>query len=203
MHILKPEETTRLFQIELDENNDTSIKLPIIAISRNKEIELLCSKKQPRTFNAFPISIDKTNKKDNIPENFITLNVIPMKIRYNIDIYTKGMEEADEYLRNFVFNFVNYPKLVVNIPYNGINFEHNALIQLEETLTDNSDIKEHLFPDQFTRYSLKIFIDDAYLFSAPIQEAAGFDLSDPSKFNAELLVEDRTTKEIIEQHKII
>jgi len=34
-------------------------------------------------------------------------------------------------------------------------------------VSDNSDIPERLIKDQFTRMSLKINIDDAYLFSVP------------------------------------
>ena len=34
----------------------------------------------------------------------IPINVIPIQIGYQIDIYTKGIAEADEYIRNFVFN---------------------------------------------------------------------------------------------------
>jgi hypothetical protein len=77
----------------------------------------------------------------------VPINVIPIRIGYQLDIYTRYMAEADEYIRNFVFNFVNYPKLKVVLPYNDLNLEHLSNIWLGSTVSDNSDIEEHMFPD--------------------------------------------------------
>lgn len=184
MQILKPEETSRLFEITADETFDKPLTLPIIALSRSKDIELLSTKKQPRSFAGATTE-----------DGAFMLNVIPMKLGYQLDIYTKGMFEADEYVRNFVFNFVNYPHLTVDIPYNGKNLRHNATISLEESITDNSDIKEHLFADQFARFTLKLQIDDAYLFSVPGSPRVTLE-------GFELEVQDRTTDEIVETHTI-
>lgn len=116
MRILKPDETTRLFQMQADMNNDQPIKLPLIAISRDRDIEVLNAQKQVKTFDGFKYS---TNEKVSMP-----INVIPIQIGYQIDIYARHMVEADEYLRNFIFNFVNLPKLKVDIPYNDTHYEH-------------------------------------------------------------------------------
>lgn len=226
MQILKPEETSRLFEIEADVNKDRALQLPVIALSRNKDIELLCTKKQPRTFNAIPMKIGDTPIVDPTTQDFnatvreagsigkkdisyISMNVIPMKIGYQLDLYTKGMSEADEYIRNFVFNFINYPKLTVELPYLDLKLQHNATITLEESVTDNSDIKEHLFADQFVRFTLRLDIDDAYFFSLPEAQSAYVDsaeLDSTIPYNPALHssfeVMDRITKEIVETQKL-
>ena len=66
-------------------------------------------------------------------------------------IRPRRFEEGDEYLRNFVFNFVNYPKMTIMLPYNDANIEHICYTRLDNTLSDTSNISQKLFPDAFTR----------------------------------------------------
>lgn len=164
LKILKPDEATRLFELTADRTGDAPFTLPLIAISRNRDVEIIEPQKQPKTFEGFSL---QTNSKVTIP-----VNVIPVQIGYQIDIYTKGMAEADEYIRNFVFNLINYPKLIIELPYNDLKFRHESNISLESSITDNSDIKEHLFADQFVRFTMKVSLSDAYLFSIPLNTPA-------------------------------
>ena len=64
------------------------------------------------------------------------------------------------------------------------------MIYLDSTISDNSDIKEHLFADQFVRFTLKLIIDDAYLFSIPVKDPVSLELGD-------IQVLDSKTKEIV------
>ena len=168
MRILKPDETTRLFSQVADMTDDKPIKLPLIALSREPEIEIQNTSKKPMTFDGklLKASVNKT----------VQLDAIPIGLKYQLDIYTKSFVEGDEYLRNFIFNFTNYPKLEIEIPYNSkesdleYTLTHIANVRLDTTVSDNSDIKEKLFSDQFTRWTLKLYIDDAYLFSVPIKD---------------------------------
>ena len=164
LKILKPDEATRLFELTADRTGDAPFTLPLISISRNRDVEIISAQKQPKTFEGFSL---QTDSKVTIP-----VNVIPIQIGYQIDIYTKGMAEADEYIRNFVFNFINYPKLIIELPYNDLKFRHESNISLESSITDNSDIKEHLFADQFVRFTMKVSLSDAYLFSIPLNTPA-------------------------------
>jgi len=59
--------------------------------------------------------------------------------------------------------------LLIQIPYNGANIEHTSNIILDTTVTDNSDIPERLVPGQFTRMTLSLTIDDAWLFDYKIR----------------------------------
>ena len=169
--ILKPNETARLFQIVADETNDKPITLPLVAISRDPNIDITIPTKRPLTFNGLRIS---EYDGEDIPEEqkIMQLDAIPIVLNYQIDIYTKEFWEADEYIRNFVFQFVNYPKMVVEIPYNNAKIQHVCYTHLQPQVSDNSDIPQKLFPDQFTRFTFNLRIDDAYLFSVPIKQGA-------------------------------
>ena len=199
--ILKPEESTRFFEMTLDDIKDKTLSLPLIAISRDKNIDILSTQKQSKTFDGFS-NLNKTlgNKEylDEVAENErlnlgqslpaptpINVNVVPIRIAYQIDIYTRGMAEADEYIRNFVFNFINYPKLEITLPYNDVDLKHESMIYLDASISDNSDIKEHLFADQFVRFTLKIVLDDAYLFSIPTNERVAIEPYDVRFINNE------------------
>ena len=159
MKILGPNESSRLFQIQADEKNDKPLSLPLIAISRDTYIEILSTTKKALSYDGGHIDANKNESE--------VLNGIPIKISYQLDIYTRYFSEADEYVRNFVFNIINYPRISISIPYNNASVEHDSNIMLESQISDNSDIPERLIPGQFTRMSLRIYIDDAYLFSVP------------------------------------
>ena len=162
MRILGPDETTRLFQLEFDQNNDKPISLPLIAISRNNDIEITSTAKKALTYDGAHIAA--TTKKSQV------LNAIPIQLSYQLDIYTKYFAEADEYARNFIFNLINYPKVQIEINYNNSKILHDSNIILEQTLSDNSSIPERLINGQFTRMTLRFKIDDAYLFSVPFMD---------------------------------
>lgn len=162
MVILKPNEVGRLFQVRADQKNDQPLTLPLISISRDPTINMDISTKRNLTFDGLKIG-------SNVHES-VQLGAIPIGITYQIDIYTQRYEEGDEYLRNFIFNFINHPKMKILIPYNGSNIEHVCYARLVSTATDNSDVAEKLFPDQFTRWTIQVEIHDAYLFSVPTKE---------------------------------
>ena len=155
-------QTKRLFEVISDTKNDTPIKLPLIALSRNGGYVILNKNKRPLTFNG--VVMAKTKEKG------VSLNVVPIGISYQLDIYTRYLEEADEYARNLVFNIINYPKLNVNIPYEDLGITHDANIRLTTDVEDNSDIPERLIEGQFSRLTLTIEIDDAYLFDVRIKD---------------------------------
>ena len=156
IRILKPDETSELFKIKADENNDRPIVLPIIALSREPHIHISNTFKQPKSFDGVVLTkLDKHNKEVKGSTVF-KLNAIPMQIDYQLDIYTKQQEQADNYLREFVFKFVNNPKLVIEIPYNGIKYKHESTIYMNNDIEDNSDIPLHKYKGQFTRYTIKL-----------------------------------------------
>ena len=155
-------ETKRLFEVVLDKQNDKPIQLPLIAISRNGGYSIQERYKQPRSYNGSTMIQN--------PDTSAKLNAIPIGISYQIDIYTRELAEADEYARNIVFNIINYPKLNIEIPYEDSGLTHDANIRLITDVEDNSDIPERLISGQFTRFTIGIEIDDAYLFDVRVKD---------------------------------
>lgn len=155
-------ETRRLFEVIADKQNDKPIQLPLIALSRNGGYTIQEKYKQPRSYNgsALVVTTDSGAK----------LNAIPIGISYQIDIYARHLAEADEYARNIVFNIINYPKLNIEIPYEDSGLTHDANIRLITDVEDNSDIPERLISGQFTRFTIGIDIDDAYLFDVRVKD---------------------------------
>ena len=160
--LLGVNETKRRFEVLSDKNNDQPIKLPLITLSRNGGYTILSKNKKPLSYDGN--TFVRSNEKSAL------LNGIPISIQYQIDIYTRYLEEADEYARNIVFNIVNYPKLNIEIPYEDLGLTHDANIMLSSDVDDNSDIPERLIPGQFTRLTIGIVIDDAYLFDVHIKK---------------------------------
>lgn len=174
--VLKPEEVQRLFEIEADEKNDKPLTLPLIAISRDTTVDLLTTTKQPMTFDGLMLESNSTTKKT------LQLDAIPITINYQIDLYTKRYDEGDELLREFIFKIINNPQLVIELPYNGKKFKHVASIHLQNQVEDTSSISQRLFSGQFTRWTLKVDIVGAYLFSLPLVDNVelefGLDVAD-------------------------
>lgn len=164
MMILSPEETTRLFQNIADKVNDKPIKLPLIALSRDRNITVDVSTKRNLTYDGLKVARSGDDSKT------MQLNAIPITANYQIDIYTAKYEEAYTYIREFIFNLVNHPRLVINIPYNGSNIEHVANLKFLGDIADNSDISERLFPGQFTRLTLQLELQDAYMFNTKVKD---------------------------------
>lgn len=160
--ILKPDESTRLFRLIADNRSDKPLTLPQFMLSRDREIEILETGKQSKTFDGYTIDSNEARTE--------LLNAIPISLSYQLDIYTITLEEASNYVRELIFNFINHPKLEIEIPYNDCKLTHNATINIESTIADNSDINEHLFADEFYRFTIRLSIQDAYLFSVPIQK---------------------------------
>lgn len=155
--VLGPDETKRLFQLRADTTKDQPLTLPLIAISRDRDITIKTTAKRPLSHLGKVFNAD-TEQADH-------LNAVPMVLGYQIDIYTRYQEEADEYIRNFVFQIINHPKIELQIPYNGSELSYSSFMSLGDQISDNSDIAERLVPGQFTRMTLRIQLKDAYLFS--------------------------------------
>lgn len=155
-NIYGPSDFKEVIQTNADQNNDDALKLPIICLRRTNGFTLLQTSKRPLSFDGLTLEANTKLAKQ--------LNAIPISIPYQLDIYTRYLKEADEYSRNFIFNIINFPKLEINIPYNDENYIHHCNIRLQESIDDNSDIPERLIKGQFTRITMRIDIDDAYLF---------------------------------------
>lgn len=161
MRVLGPSEAKALFRQNSDRDLDKAMSLPVIVLSRDNYCEVVNTNKQALSYDGGHIDI-VSEKKSGV------LNAIPIKLSYTLSIYTRFFEEADEYARNFIFNLVNYPTVDINIPYQNANIRHRSKIYLNNRVEDNSNSSGRLSQDQFTRITLSLDINDAYMFSIPI-----------------------------------
>lgn len=155
-------ESTRLFTTIADQNNDKPIQLPLIALSRPGGFIIEEKYKQPKSYNGVKFSYNE--------ERSAKLNAIKISIPYQLDVYARYQEEADEYIRNIVFNIVNYPVVKIEIPYHDFGITHDSNIRLASDVEDNSDVPERLISGQFKRYTIGLVIDDAYLFDVRVKD---------------------------------
>ena len=180
-------ETRKTFEVIADQNNDKPIQLPLITLNRNSGYDILNFNKKPTSYQGGTRIVNS--------EASAKLNVIPISIPYQIDIYTRYLDEADEYARNLVFNIINYPRVRVNIPYESSGLIQDSNIRLTSGVEDNSDIPERLISGQFIRLTIGINIDDAYLFDVRVRDNV-------SIVEGHLQVDNRPHPDIIETELI-
>ena len=161
LRVLSPDESTRLIQLQAEDSEDQPLKLPLIAISRNKDLEIESTIKQNKSFDGLIIG------KDAIGSTTVHLNVIPVKTTYQLDIYTKKRIEADEYVRQYLFKLINNPQIIIEIPYNNYIVKHTANLRVLSTVSDTSDIPTHIFAGQFYKWTIQLELQDGFLFSIP------------------------------------
>lgn len=155
--VMSPEETRRVFEWKADTTDDRPIQLPLITLSREPDAEIRINAKRAMTYRGKVF-----NNQNGISDH---LNAVPVNLSYTLNIYTRYLSEADEYVRNFVFNLINYPDILIEIPYNNSEKAYTSYITLQPTITDNSDVPERLIPGQFSRLTLSLALNDAQLFS--------------------------------------
>ena len=161
LRVLSPDESTRLIQLEAEDSGDKPLTLPLIAISRNKDIEIENTIKQNKSFDGLVLLNNDQTKTT------VHLNVIPVKTTYQIDFYTKKRIEVDEYVRQYLFKLINNPQIIIEIPYNNYIIKHTANLRILGTVSDTSDISTHVFPGQFYKWTIQLELQDGFLFSIP------------------------------------
>ena len=161
LRVLSPDESTRLIQLHAEDSGDQPLTLPLIAISRNKDLEIESAIKQNRSFDGLIVG------RDDAKATTVHMNVIPIKTTYQLDIYTKKRIEADEYIRQYLFKLINNPQIIIEIPYNNCIVKHTANLRVLNTVSDTSEISAHIFSGQFYKWTIQLELQDGFLFSIP------------------------------------
>ena len=159
IQILKPNETRKLFSIEADERNDKPIQLPLIALSRDTQIDVMHPTKRAMSFDGMMLESDG--------KHTLQLDAIPISLTYQMDIYTRHYDEGDELLREMLFKLINNPQVVIELPYNNQKIKQVCALKVQGQVEDTSDIQERLFSGQFSRWTIRFGLDGAYLYSIP------------------------------------
>lgn len=193
LRVLSPDESNRVIQLNAEDSKDEPLKLPFIAISRNKDIEIESTIKQNKSFDGLIIG------KDAATATTIHLNVIPIKTTYQLDIYTKKRIEVDEYVRQYLFKLINNPQIIIEIPYNNYIVRHTANLRVLNTVSDTSDIPTHLFSGQFYKWTIQLELQDGFLFSIPQKQGwkfVGIELTAADK------ISDPESEEILFEYEL-
>ena len=193
LRVLSPDESARLIQLQAEDSEDQPLKLPLIAISRNKDIEIESAIKQNKSFDGLIIGRNTQNATT------VHLNVIPVKTTYQLDIYTKKRIEADEYVRQYLFKLINNPQIIIEIPYNNSVIKHTANLRVLSTVSDTSDIPNHIFSGQFYKWTIQLELHDGFLFSIPQKQSwkiIGCEVAVTDK------ISDPTEEEILFEYEI-
>jgi hypothetical protein len=164
LRVLNPDETKRVIELQAEDSEDKPLQLPLLTISRNKELEITNTIKQSKSFDGLVIQKDTANAAS------VHMNVIPVKTLYQLDIYTKRQLDADEYVRQFLFKLINNPQIIVEIPYNNYVIKHTANLRVLNSVSDTSDIPTRIFQGQFYRWTIQLELQDGFLFSIPYKK---------------------------------
>ena len=183
LRILHPDESKRFFELTAEDRREQAFQLPLIALSRRDELELLSTVKSPKSYDGLrliplntPESLEDlkgdayTKAIGALPAGIFTYNVLPIRPEYQLDIYTKTAEECEEYVRNFLFKLINNPMMRIEIPYNDLKIEHTTYLRILPNIANTSAVAERLFSGQFTRWTIQFELQDAFLFSIPYKK---------------------------------
>lgn len=106
-----------------------SIKLPIIALTRNQE-QIDSSR---TNFTAMHKGV--ATVIDNETNELYHEKVIPITLSYNLTIITSNTADMDEMIRELMFKFINMYFLTIKLPY-----ESNRKIRFGVSLSKDSEI---------------------------------------------------------------
>ena len=163
IHILPVEQAIR-FTGQLRQDN---VKFPLISTNR------LGWSIRTSDINFNALHTGGYQKRNDNGTNTFAQNV-PIRINYQMDIFTVDKITGDEMVREVVFDFLLHPTLKVEVPYK-IGMEHVFNIFLDSDIVDNSDTVEHINTGVLFRNTLTFYTDDAYLFAGRDELHGGVD----------------------------
>lgn len=157
-----------VFRYKADAEGEDKIVLPFVSVNRGP-IRLIRSGKLPTSREGFKLQAN--GKK------ITHLRMIPVQLRYQLDIYARKRAQCDDLIREIVFKLVNNPRLEIEIPYEDSKYTHKFTLTLEDDIEDNSDVAHHLEKGEYYRMTLNIVIEDAYLFDYRAKDTVSLDLA--------------------------
>lgn len=101
--------------------------------------------------------------------NNIFAQTVPIRIEYQMDVFTVDRQSCDEIIRELIFFFLQHPTLVAHFEY-GLDIDHNFNLYLNDEIVDNSDTVEHVNNGVMFRNTLTFYTDDALLFRSKKQK---------------------------------
>lgn len=166
IHIIPPEDT---FDLIGTLHNDR-INFPLITVTR-PGWSLSSNKPEHMIFEGLPDKITMSTEKvpDRRTKGFdssfkvIRLQAIPIRINYQIDIWSESRLENDNIMREIIWYYTLHPTLNVRILYEDVERFHHFNVFFDTDIEDNSDITSHKERGRYFRQTISMYTDDAYL----------------------------------------
>lgn len=155
------------------------VKLPLINIRRTG-ISLVERKNHSQRFEGRK-ALNKNGKVYNV-------QLIPIRINYLFDIYSKGRSENDDILRELIFYYSTHPTLKVKIPYD-LDIVHKFNIFFDDDIEDNSDIEAQKEHGVYFRQTLSVFTDDSYLWQSSSRYPINLDIDLTTEESEEVVIQ--------------
>lgn len=135
--------------------NRDDIKFPLISTTRLGTTIRTSDVNQAQKMTGHLVRRDGVN-------NNLFVQLIPIRIEYQLDIFTVDRASCDEITRELIFYLYQKPTLQAHFDY-GLNIDHNFNLFLNEDVVDNSDTLEHVNSGVKFRNTLTFYTDDAVL----------------------------------------
>lgn len=166
IHIVPPEDAFDLIgTLQKDK-----ILFPMITLSRPGWL-LSDNKPEHMIFEGLPDKI--TESKEEVPDHrtkgfdssfdVIRLQALPIRINYQIDVWTESRLENDNIMRELIWYYTLHPTLNVKIVYEDVERFHHFNVFFDADVEDNSDIESHKDRGRYFRQTISMYTDDAYL----------------------------------------
>lgn len=103
-------------------------------------------------------------RRDDV-NNGLFARSLPIRIEYQLDVYTVDRWSNDELCRELIFFFYQHPTLKAHFDY-GLGIDHNFNLFIDDDIVDNSDTVNHTDFGVMFRSTFTFYTDDARLFQS-------------------------------------
>lgn len=153
------------FEIIGDLDND-NIKFPIISLTRTGW-SMKDNHYEAQIHQGSLVDYMEPNDKNDKRLKQVRLQVLPIQIDYQIDIWTQNRIDNDILARELIWFYKQNPQMLVKIPH-GLNAKHVFNVAFDSDVTDNSDISEHNSRGRYYRQTFGMYVDDGYLWRSSV-----------------------------------
>ena len=164
-NIVQITNSENVFEIIGDLEND-SIQFPIISLIRTGWSLRDFHQETQVHLGSLIDYMEPLDKNDDRLKQ-VRLQVIPIQINYQVDIWTQNRVDNDILVRELIWFYTQNPQMIVKIPH-GLNAEHVFNVAFDNDIIDNSDITEHNSRGRYYRQTLGMYVDDGYLWRSSV-----------------------------------
>lgn len=153
IHIITPDRAIQ-YLAEFDKDK---VQLPAIVLSRNS-VSLTPGRNHHLTLRGETSRIEEDG-------TVVKAKVIPVTVKWSLDIYAVDRFTCDEIVRELVFFFLTYPKFYITVPYD-LDIKQEFDVFLENEIAENSDLVNFPNTGEVFRETLSIYTENAHFYSS-------------------------------------